>query len=201
ASTPCIYDPPDQPAQLITTSRTEGMTAYDPLNGQRLWQIPGIFQWRVIASPIVAGNLIIGNCGEASSGKLLVAVRPQVVGQRSEVVWRMVAQAPYVPTPLAKGDLLFTLSDTGVLSCLRSATGQVLWQQHLGGSYYSSPVCVNDRIYCISKKGEVVVVAASPQFQLLARNQLGELCYSTPAISGGRLYIRTLTHLICLGGR
>lgn len=186
---------------MILTSRMEGVTGLDPRSGQLLWQVGDALGFRVIASPVVAGGLVIGNCGEGPNGKGLVAVRPPVAGKKAEVAWKMVNQSPYVPTPLCKGELLFTLSDTGTVSCLRAATGQVVWQERIGGAYYSSPVCVGDRLYCVSKKGEVVVVSATEKYQLLGRSQLGELCYATPAVSEGRMYIRTLSRLICIGGK
>jgi len=199
ASTPCIYMPPGKPPQLILTSRTEGVTALDPLTGTLIWQAPDAFAWRVIASPVVADGLIIGHCGEGPNGKGLVAVRPPATGDKAEVAWKMVNRSPYVPTSLAKGDLLFTLADSGTLSCLRAATGQVLWQERIGGSYYSSPICIGDHLYCISKKGEVLIFSATEKYELLARNPLPELCYATPAVADGRLYIRTLSHLVSIG--
>jgi outer membrane protein assembly factor BamB len=67
--------------------------------------------------------------------------------------------------------------------------------------FYASPVCVNDRLYCISKKGVVFVLAASEAFEMLARNSLGEMTYATPAIADGRMYLRTYAHLISIGGK
>lgn len=199
ASTPCIFHPPGHSPQLVLTSRMEGFAAVDPTSGKLLWQAPDAFAFRVVASPVVAGDLVIGNCGEGPNGKTLIALRPPPDGNKPEVAWQMLTHAPYVPTPLCKDNLLFTLSDTGTVSCLRAATGQVVWQQRIGGAYYSSPVCAGDRLYCVSKKGDVIVLAASETYQLLGRASLGELCYSTPAVARGRIYFRTLSHLICVG--
>jgi hypothetical protein len=69
------------------------------------------------------------------------------------------------------------------------------------GSYYGSPVCVGGRLYGVSRAGDVVVLAASERFRLLARNQLGEGSHSTPAVAGGRMYVRTFSHLLSVGGR
>jgi hypothetical protein len=57
------------------------------------------------------------------------------------------------------------------------------------------------RIYNISAKGEMVVLAAADKYELLARNNLGEKCYATPAVAGGRMYLRTWSHLMSLGGK
>jgi outer membrane protein assembly factor BamB len=159
-----------------------------------------VFQYRVIASPAIADGLIIANCGEGPNGKMLVAIKPPTdLNQNPQVAWKATLQIPYVPSPLGKGNLLFTLTDTGTLTCFRPATGQIIWKQNIGGTYYCSPIAVGDRLFCITKKGEVAVFSATEKFAELGRSNLGELCYATPAVAGGRMYIRTLTHLYCLG--
>ena len=70
----------------------------------------------------------------------------------------------------------------------------------MGGNYFASPVCVDGKLYCISTAGEVVVLEASEQFRVLARNDLGELSRSTPAVANGRIYVRTASRLYSVGG-
>ena len=76
----------------------------------------------------------------------------------------------------------------------------MIWRERVGGAFFGSPVCVGDRLYCIAKDGEVVVLAASETFEVLARVPLGEASYATPAVSGGVMYLRTRSHLFSLGG-
>jgi outer membrane protein assembly factor BamB len=106
-----------------------------------------------------------------------------------------------VPTPLAIGDLLFLWGDQGVVSCVEAAAGKVLWQERVEGSFAGSPVAAGGKIYSLSEEGDVVVVAAERKFRLLARNALGEGSHSTPAIAGGRLYLRTFRHLTAVSGK
>ena len=108
---------------------------------------------------------------------------------------------PYVPTPLCKGDLLFVLNDVGVVACYQASSGKKLWQERIGTAYYSSLVCTGNNIYAVSKKGDVTCFAAKNTFEKLGESHLGELCHATPAISGGQLFLRTYTHLICVGGK
>jgi len=106
-----------------------------------------------------------------------------------------------VPTSVCLGKLLFLWADDGVVSCVQAATGEVTWQERLGKHFFSSPVCVDGRLFCVSTSGDVVVIQASDQFKLLANNPLGETTHSTPAVAGGRMYIHTSKHLISIGGR
>ena len=132
-------------------------------------------------------------------GHVLDAIRPEADG-KGTIVWKTKDAVPYVPTPLVKGDLLYLWSDGGKVTCLHAATGKKVWQDRVPGSYYSSPICAGNMIFNITKKGEVVVIAAGDKFEILGQTPLKELCHATPAISGGRMFVRTYTRLICVKG-
>jgi len=198
---PCLYRPAAGPAQVIVPSHAHGMSSFDPQTGDLLWEAPKVFPMRVVSSPVIAGDLILGTCGTGGRGHSVVAVRAgSGAGGTPEVAWELKKDAPYVPTGVVHGRLVFVWSERGVVQCLRAATGEVVWRERVSGNYFGSPVRVGDRLYCISRSGDVVVVAATEQFQLLATNPLGERSQATPAIAGGRMYLRTWSHLISIGG-
>ena len=202
-STPCVYSPGTNTPQLIFTSLAHGMAGVEPRTGAVVWEVKSAFVSRVVSSPVIAGGLLIGTCGDASSGKRLIAIQP---GTRDESTQATEAykiddsSVPYVPTSLAKEGLLFTFHDRGYVSCLRSATGEQLWHEKPAGKFYGSPVWVDGRLYCITTAGEVVVIKAAPTYELLAVNPLGEKSHATPAVAGGRMYLRTYSQLISIGG-
>jgi outer membrane protein assembly factor BamB len=200
-STPCVYEPKDGPPALIFTSESQGVSAIDPDNGKVLWELADAFDKRVVSSPVLAAGLIVGACGSGEGVNYLIAVRPGGPGKKPEVAYTIRKSAPYVPTSVCVGDRLFLWSDGGIVSCVQAASGEVKWQERIGGNYFSSPLWVDGRLFCVSTKGEVVVVEASEQFQVLARNPLGEVTHSTPAVAGGRMYIHTTKSLISVGGR
>jgi outer membrane protein assembly factor BamB len=156
-----------------------------------------------IGSPVVAGDLVLGTCGWLGVRQEVVAVRPGSADEKTKAaeVYRLDRSAPLCTTPLVQGDLLFLWSDGGMVTCADVQTGKVHWRERVPGSYYSSPVCVGERLYGVSRDGEVVVLAASKRFEVLARNPLGEGSHSTPAVADGRLYVRTFSHLISIGGK
>jgi outer membrane protein assembly factor BamB len=133
----------------------------------------------------------------------VVAVRPESGDEKAKAreVYRIDRSAPLCTTPLVRGELLFLWSDGGTVTCADVRTGEVHWRERVPGSYYSSPVCVGDHLYGVSREGEVVVLAAAKRFELVARNALGEWSHSTPAVADGRLFVRTFSHLISLGGK
>lgn len=202
-STPCIYQRKDEKPALIFNSEIHGISAIAADSGKVLWEFSEAFDKRSVSSPVIAGDLIIGSCGSGGGGNYLIAVRPgdPAHDKKPQRAYEVRRSAPYVPTSVCVGEWLFLLSEAGVVSRVHAVTGEVKWQERVGGNFFSSPVWVDGRLFCVSRTGEVVVVAASDKFEVLARNQLGELTHSTPAIAGGRMYIHTSQHLISVGGK
>jgi outer membrane protein assembly factor BamB len=155
-----------------------------------------------IGSPVVAGDLVLGTCGWLGVRQEVVAVRPPgpAAENKAKEVYRVTRSAPLCTTPLVVGDLLFLWGDGGTVTCADLATGQVHWRERVAGSYYASPVCAGKYLYNVSREGDVVVLAAAKQFEEAARNPLGEGSHSTPAVAGGRMYVRTFTQLLSVGG-
>ena len=194
-STPCVYRAPGGTSEIIFNSEAHGISSIDPRDGKTNWEL-GVFDKRSVSSPIVVAGLVFGSCGSGGGGNYVVGVRP---GRSPEEVFRFEKQAPYVPTSVARGNLLFLWGDNGIVSCVEVPTGSLIWQKRVGGNFSSSPVRGGDYVYCVSVEGDVVVLAAKGEYELLGRMPLGEVCRSTPAIAGGRLYLRTQSHLYSLG--
>jgi len=198
-STPCIRRSANGEAELIVTSTAAGVTSVDPRTGRINWQHAKALPERCVSSPAIASGLVVATCGTGPRGKLF-AVRPPA-GAKAETVYRLTRNAPYVPCPLLVGGRLFLFGDAGHLSCLDAATGKQLWQEKVPDRFFGSPVCVNGRIYCISREGDVFVLSAGEKYELLATNPLGEKSFATPAVAGGRMYLRTWNYLISIGGQ
>lgn len=201
-STPCLYSPQTDTTQLIFTSHSHGITSVNPRKGTVIWEAESVLPARVVSSPVIAGGLLISSCGDGSRGKCLVAVNPVANGEsfKPEEAYAIGSStAPYVPTSIANEGLLFTFHDSGYVSCLRSATGEQLWREKPAGKFFGSPVWVSGKLYCITIEGEVVVIRAASNYELLAVNPLDERSHSTPAVAGGRIYLRTFSNLISIG--
>lgn len=219
-STPCVYTAADGREQLVFTTHANGFTALDPASGKVLWELPGVFPQRVVSSPVVGAGLIFGGCGEGPRGVCTVAVAPPPPAEQARpgepviasakdgeakprVAYQLTSEVPYVPTPIVYKNWLFTWSDSGTVTCHVAATGERVWQDNVkgGGGFFGSPVCAGGNLYCVSKRGEVFVIRASDKFEPLARNELGEASHATPAVANGRLVLRTVGHLISVGGK
>ena len=110
------------------------------------------------------------------------------------------AAAPYNPSPLGYGDHFYVLFDFGFLSCHDALTGRPVYdnQRIRPGGNTASPWAANGKIFALSEDGDTYVFAAGPEYQLLHKNPLDEMCMATSAIACDRLLIRTLTKLYCL---
>lgn len=204
-STPCLYPSKSGPDKLIFTSQEHGITAVDPHSGKVVWEAKSAFIARVVSSPVIVGDLISGTCGQGGGGKRITAIRPPASpGASPSEAYnsedRTGGTIPYVSTSLCKDGLLFSFHDQGNICCRRAATGEILWTEKPAGKYYGSPVWVDGRLYCITRSGDVVVVKAAPEYELLAVNSLGEGSDATPAVADERMYLRTASQLICVGG-
>jgi len=203
-STPCVYTPAGGRPQLIFNSYSHGMTSVDPGTGKVIWEVSSAFPARVVSSPVIADELLIGSCGDGGSGKRLIAVRP---GSSDGSIPPTEAYSidkgyrPYVPTSIAKEGLLFTFHDRGYVSCRNSATGRQLWEEKPAGRFFSSPVWVDGKLYCITMDGDVVVIMATENYELLAINPLGETSHAAPAVAGGTMYLRTYSQLFSIGSK
>ncbi len=133
----------------------------------------------------------------------LVAVRHGGRGDvtGTHVAWRMQKFLPNVPSPLLYDGVLYIVKDGGILTSLDPASGKILKQARLNrapGTYYSSPVAADGKIYLISQEGKATVLRAGAQWEVLAVNDLDDECYATPALVGDRIYLRTRSRLYCL---
>ena len=140
----------------------------------------------------------------------MYAFRPGAVGDISLkageekndfIAWRSSKGSPYTPTPVIYGDLMYTLADNGVLSAYEAKSGELVYQQRLPSSFSASPVAADGRLYLASEDGDVFVVKAGRQYELLSRNVMGQPLMATPAISQGMLILRGEKAIYALGER
>lgn len=201
--TPMVRTKADGGRELLLTSQAHGVSSLDPATGALNWEAP-LFDKRMVASPIVAGELVIGSCGQGGGmGNFLTAVKLGGRGDvsRTHVAYTLQRATPYVPTPLFLDGRLYLVSDAGIASAIEAATGREIWSERLRAEFFGSPVLIDGKIYCPTTKGEMIVLATGDEFKTLARNPLGEGTHSTPCVDGGRLYMKTFTHLVCVGGQ
>jgi len=203
--TPTIYDGAPRP-ELITHA-TRFIRGYDPLSGRELWRLSGNSEIAT-PTPIVAHGLIFITNGYRGV-QPIYAVRPGASGDitlkagvesSDAIAWSKQRGGPYTPTPLVYGEYLYTCSNNGVVACYQAKTGERVYQERLGkgGSFSASPLAGDGKLYFPSEDGEIFVVKAGRQYELLATNPMGEVLMATPALSEGLLVVRGMRHLFAV---
>ncbi len=119
----------------------------------------------------------------------------------SHVVWKNTRHVPFCASPLYLDGLIYTVKDGGFLASLDARSGELVRRDRLPGSgnYYSSPVAGDRKIYLVNERGRLSVVQAGREWRVLSSSDFQEDVYATPALAGGRIYVRTTGHLYCFG--
>ncbi len=194
--------------QLIVNS-DQRIDAYDPATGELLWHADQ-YQKVPVGSPVHGDGVVYTSRGYRSGP--YVAVRARSGGDTagtgddaagdpaSRVVWRVATGAPYISSLLLYRGLIYMANENGVLRAVDAASGETVWEERAEGYFSASPVGADGKVYFLNEDGEAWVVEAARSFKLLARNPLGERTLASPAIAGGRIYIRSDRQLFAIGG-
>lgn len=201
--TPEIYPGKDR-VELIANG-ANFIRGYDPMSGKELWRLGG--SSKITApTPIYSGDLIVVASGRRPEAPIF-AIRAGASGDitlrdqqthSDSVAWSKTQRGPYMPTPLFYREMLYVLSNVGILDCYDFKTGNEIYRQripHQGSGFSASPVASDGKIYLSSEDGDVVVVNAGAHFEVLKSNSMDEPVMATPAISNGMLIVRTQHHV------
>ncbi len=191
---------------LIITAGANYVIAHDPKDGKEVWRWgnlnpKGNRNFRLVPTVVSSDNLVIF-C--QPRGEVLFALDGNKSGQLSEddLAWVFRGNVPDVCSPLVMDGKLFILDgDRRVMTCLNPKTGEIIWSEKLGINdvFHASPTGADGKIYCISMRGQIIVLSAKDTFEALSRIDLDESeCRSTIAISQGQIFIKTSENLYCI---
>jgi len=196
-STPVLRTADDKTKELIFSSTAHGITAIDPSSGKIRWEHDAGFSQRCVGGPVISGDTIFVSAGSGSGGKESAIIR--VKSNKTSIAWEAGLKGlPYVPTGISHKGMIFLLNDGGVMTCRSAKDGKINWQERVVGAPYSSPIIINNKIYCCSKEGELNVVAATNKLEPLSSYKFDEGIYATPAVTKGNLLVRTFSKLYCI---
>jgi hypothetical protein len=194
--TPLIVDAAGKKQLVLTGSKC--VASYDPDNGKQHWIIDGPTE-QFVASMVYTEGVLFLTSGFPEYH--ILAIKPDGKGNvtKSHVLWHETKGAGYVPSPIAHGKHFFNVTDNGIAGCWEAKTGKRQWLERLGRHHSASPVSAGGYLYFLDDDGLMFVLEPSNKFKVVSRNALEEECYASPAVANGRIYIRTLHHLYCIG--
>jgi outer membrane protein assembly factor BamB len=190
-STPLVIPDGDR-RHLAVVPGSGYVGAFDIRDGAEVWRLDYGEGFSVVPRPVFSHNLIFVATGFINPCSVL-AVRTGGSGNitASHLAWRSDEGAPHTPSMLAVGDELYFVSDRGEFSCVDAATGTLHWREDIGGRYSASLVYGDGRIYVTSEEGTTLVLQAGKTFSKLAENALGEKTFSSLALCGNTIFLRT----------
>jgi outer membrane protein assembly factor BamB len=195
---PLIVTTEDGRRQMVLTG-SKCVASYDPDSGKQWWLVDGPTE-QFVASPVYTDGVIFITGGFPTFH--LMGIDPTGSGNLTDsrnILWHDPHSGAYVPSPIADGRYVFVVSDDGQATCLEAKTGKRMWSQRIGKHFRPSPVWAEGRLYFLADTGEMTVLKSGPEFEILAKNDLAEDCFASPAVCGGQLFLRSTSHLYCIG--
>ena len=191
-STPVIAQVDGKP--ILISLGSMALYAYEPDTGKEIWRVekPGCHSGS--GRPVLGHGLVYAPMG---TGRELWAVRPDGQGcvTDTHVAWKYDRAVPHRSSPILVGNHVFLVDDNGVAACVDAKTGEQVWRKRIGGNFSASPIYVEGRIYLFDESGKSTVIAASPEYEVLAVNELDDGFMGSPAVTGKSLILRTKTAL------
>jgi len=183
------------------------IVSYELETGKEIWKIKGGGD-NPVPTPFETNGLIYITSAHGKQAPIF-AVRPEArgditpVGNESAsdgIVWSRLRDGSYMSTPVVYRGYIYLANTNGLVRCFNSKTGEKVFQKRLGATatITASLIAAEGKIYCASENGTVYVLAAGPDFNIIAKNAIGEACFATPAISQGMLYLRTTKSLMAI---
>lgn len=193
-STPLIREVDGKP-QLLTAGMNF-VHGIEPTTGKVLWKQSGPTLY-VVANIVYGDGILLVHGGYPM--KKIMAIQPGSESSKQKVIWNTRKGGSYVPSPIYYEGHMYTVLDNGIATCMEAKTGEELWKERVGGKYRTSLVLVGENLYTTNDAGLTTIFKASPDgLEVVAKNDLAEFTYASPAISGGRLFLRTGKHLYCI---
>lgn len=202
-STPTVYG--SGPNAELVVAAPSYVYGYDPYSGRELWR----YYWGmdiVESTPVVSAARIFVSSGKGRRSPI-VAIRPGFRGDITPttdrppdaIAWSRETGGPITTTLLLYRGLLYALADLGVLRCYDPIDGSLVYQHRVPGSFLSSPVATDGKLYLSSVDGDVLVVPAGRRFDLLARSPTADALFATPAVADGVIVFRGPSRLVAVG--
>jgi outer membrane protein assembly factor BamB len=184
-------------AQLISCAG-DAIQGFDPKTGERIWTVYSQGEG-VTPSFALADGLIFTSSGFEKTTLRTVRTGGKGDVTQTHIAWEQRKGAPTQASLLYVKPHLYSVTDGGIANCYQAETGDIVYQERLGGTFCASPVYADGNIYFLSEQGDTTVVKAGPQFKVVSKNPLNERCQASMAVSDGAIFIRSDKQLFRVG--
>jgi outer membrane protein assembly factor BamB len=185
----------------LICSGNQWILSYDPKTGKELWRVKGHGS-NAIPSPVAGFEMAFVSAGFPVKKTFAIRLGGNGDVTTSNVAWSYDRGTAYVPSTILYGDYLYLVTDRGIMTCLDARTGAVRYDNGripIPATFTASPIAHDGRILLTSEDGDTYVIKTGPSHAVIATNSIGEPVFSTPAISGGMIFIRGEKNLYAIG--
>ena len=185
---------------LLISPAGDAVQGFEPKSGELVWTVYSKGEG-VTPSPVIGDGLLFTGSGFGGPETIrAIKLDPAARGDltKTHIVWEQKRAVPTQPSLLYHDGLLYTIKENGIALCMDGKTGEVVWQQRMEGTYSASPVFAAGRIYFLAENGNTTMIEPGRAFKELGVNPLEGHCQASPAISNGRMFIRSDKHLFCI---
>ena len=177
----------------------DAVQVFDLKTGERLWSVYCQGEG-LVPTPVFNDALVFAASGFEKTTLRGIKHTGSFDTPEERIAWEQRKGVPSQSSLLYVDGYVYGITDGGIASCYKGENGDIVWQERVGGNHSASPIHAEGRIYFLNEQGESVVIAAGPEFKILARNNIGEKCQASYAASGKQLFIRSANNLFCIGG-
>lgn len=184
-------------SQLVSAGgdRVQG---FDPETGKRIWSIYSQGEG-VTPSPAVGGGLIYTSSGFEAPTLRAIRLGGQGDVTNTHIAWEQKRGVAALSSLLYVKPYLYSISRDNILHCIDASSGKIVWLERLSGVHWASPVYADGKVYILSEDGVTIVLRPGAKYDEVARNDIGDTCLASMAVSQGNFYIRSAQHLYCIG--
>ncbi|MDX8340146.1 PQQ-binding-like beta-propeller repeat protein [Draconibacterium sp. IB214405] len=207
-SSPTVFEK-DGKTQIVVNG-WKHMGGYDFETGAEIWKMSGGGDIPT-PTPVIVDDLIFINNAHGRYSPIY-AVKTDAKGditldkdetENESIVWSVKRGGAYMQTPLIYDGYLYNLQGNGSLSVFNATSGELMYKESLGsvGGFTASGVAADGKVYLCSEQGDVFVVKAGPEFQIIEHNKMNDVLMASPAINGNVLYFRTQKSVVAVGAK
>lgn len=183
--------------ERLVSAGGDRVQAHDVKTGERIWSIYSQGEG-VTPSPVIGDGLIFTSSGFEAPTIRAIRTGGQGDVTKTHIAWEQKKGVPALASLLYIKPYLYTITRDNILHCLKADSGDIVWNRRLEGVHSASPVFADGRIYILSEDGVTRVLKPGAKYEEIARNELGETCLASMAVSNGQFFIRSAEHLFCI---
>lgn len=177
------------------------LLGYDPETGEELWREPIPIEQMVPSLQIRDDLLLVSGGSHLKFSTSGIRLSGRGKDTKAEVLWQTKRAVPSIASPVLVDDLFFTVTDGGIMTCYDPESGDIHWQERLGGNFWASIAAGDGKVYAISAEGELNTIRAAPEFEVMAKGIFDSPSYAGLSIAAGQVLVRTEKELYCFGTR